>query len=110
MVQLINPASLGDVTIENVTESLPANTLATTYQEVGEGTYNLPAGSYLVRVKNIGVFGNVSVNGDTVTPNQEWTVAAKENRNIGRTDFAPAVTIIVPVDGLARYQTENPSI
>lgn len=93
-----------------ITENLTANTVGGVYKEEQQGTYNIAAGAYKVRVRNSGISTNITVNGETVTPSQEWIAAAYENRNTGRTDFCPAVTIVVPAGGRVTYQTQTPSV
>lgn len=96
-------------TPSTVTEPLTPDNSGGDYQEVTAGTYNIAAGAYHVKVRNSGISGNITVNGDTVTPGNQWEARAWENRNTGRLDLCPAVTVVVPSGGRATYQTVTPS-
>lgn len=108
MVQLINTANVGNITVENVTETLASGTMGGDYGEI-TASQTLPAGAYKVTVKNIGMTGTVTVNGDVVTPNIPWVKEARENRTTGRLDLCPEVVIVIAGGARAYYQTDTPS-
>ena len=107
MIIQTNPA--GTSAPSSVTEYLTPDNSGGDYQEVTAGTYNIAAGAYHVKVRNSGISGDITVNGDTVTPGQYWEARAWENRNTSRLDLCPAVEIVVPSGGRATYQTITPS-
>ena len=85
-----------------------ANTQTPDRQTVGAGTYNISAGAYKVRVLNNGLY-DITVNGDTVPPNETWEAEVQFNKTNNRQDFCPAVEIVVPASGSASYYTIFPS-
>ncbi len=102
--------STGDITVEDITETLTSGTAGGEYEEVTDGTYNIAAGAYRVTVINIGIMGTVTVNGDALSPNIPWEKKAQENRSTAKLDLCPAVTVVVAGGGRASYQTDTPSV
>lgn len=98
----------GDITVENITETLAEGEMGGDYGEI-TASFTIPAGAYKVTVKNIGISGTVTVDGDTVTPNIPWTKEARENRITGRLDLCPEVAIVISGGARAYYQTDTPS-
>lgn len=91
-----------------VTEELPANTLNQIFDDLVAGTHTITAGAYHIRLYNDGLT-NITANGATVYPGQTWEIESKENRATSRTDFCPAVTVVIPATGTANYQATYPS-
>lgn len=98
----------GGTTTGSVTVSLTADNSTIDYQEVTAGTYNIAAGQYQVKVRNIGLT-NITVAGDAVTPGNTVTFDVFQNFATGKLDLTPAVEIIVPAGGRAAYTTVTPS-
>lgn len=72
------------------------------------GTHNIAAGKYRVRVHNTSIV-NITVNGDTLEPNNRFEAQAFSNPNTQKLDLTPAITIVIPANGSANYMWEAPS-
>ena len=109
MIQLINAATIdaGSITVD--IPPYDAGTQGEDFQAVTAGTHNVVAGAYSVEVYNAGL-NNITVNGDTVPPNEYARFAAISNPVTQRMDFCPAVTVIVPASGQATIKTVTPSV
>lgn len=75
---------------------------------LGAGTHNIAAGKYRVRIHNTSLT-DITVNGDTVEPNNRWEAQAFSNPNTQKLDLTPAIEIIIPAGGTANYMWESPS-
>lgn len=111
MIVQTNPSNVttGDISVENITETLTSGITGGEYEEVTDGNYDIAAGAYRVTVINIGIMGTVTVNGDTLSPNIPWEKKAQENRSTSKLDLCPAVNVVVSGGGRASYQTDTPS-
>lgn len=78
------------------------------FLSVSEGTYNISSGAYKVEVWNEGV-EDVTVNGKTLTSGEYWSIESQTNPHTQKVDYCPPITIIVPLDGAAKYQEYRPS-
>lgn len=85
-----------------------SGTMNLAFESVGAGTTNIAAGAYSVTVHNEGVIA-ITVNGDTVNVGEKWEIKAFSNDVTQKVDFCPAVEIIVPATGAAKYQVYSPS-
>lgn len=91
-----------------ISETLVADNSTSTFLAFGEGTTNIPAGQYKTTVYNAGVT-DITANGATVPPGEQWVVEAYENRTGAKFDLTPAVAVVVPANGAASYQIITPS-
>lgn len=106
---IVNANIPASVSISGVTiDPYASGTMQDSFASVGVGSYNISAGAYSVSVYNEGVIA-ITVNGDSVAPGEKWELKAFSNDNTQKVDFCPAVTIIVPVGGAAKYQVYLPS-
>ena len=108
MIQLINSSTIDAGSIEVTIPPYDPGTQGEDFQAVGVGTYNVSAGAYSVEVYNAGL-NNITVNGDTVPPNEYARFSAISNPVTQRMDFCPAVTVIVSASGQATIKTVTPS-
>lgn len=104
LVQLID----AQVSTTGGNTSFTAGSLSYTREEVTAGTYNIPAGAYTVRGRNTG-FESITVNGKSVSPNGHFNIDMEFNKISNVQDFAPAISIVVPVNGSCWYETIFPS-
>ena len=103
-----NPSSVSLSGVSVGIDPYATDTQSDNYQELGEGTHNIPAGKYTVVVKNDGV-DPITANGITISPEGEWVFQSHKNPATQKLDLTPAITIIVPVGGAASYYYSTPS-
>lgn len=108
MIAIVNGGTGGGGGGE-VTELLAANTMAPVFANLVDGTHNIAAGAYRIRLYNAGLT-DITANGITVYSGDSWEVEARENRVTTRFDLCPAVVVVIPVGGSASYQAEYPSV
>jgi len=94
----------GGVTID----PYASGTMVQDFQSVSAGTYNILAGAYSIEIWNEGL-QPITANAATININERFKLEAISNPVTQKMDFCPAVTLIVPAGGAAKYQTYQPS-
>jgi len=85
------------------------NTISDRVQVSGPDTITISEGAYAVDVQNIGVSGDITVNGDTVGPGGEWHAQYGIDYADNRQDFVEEVNIVVPSGSVAWYRVIRPA-
>lgn len=111
MISLNNPGGSGDGGGGGggaITETLTPGIISSTNRTEKDGTYNVDAGGYFVRVTNTGI-ETITINGVFLHPGEKREYRSYENRITSKYDLTPSLEIVVPINGNVTIEEDRPS-